>query len=81
MSLKLTYTHPSFDKDEEFELTGIGLVQNGKTRTLSEDEERAAVARLGMPVKEAFKGNEQVKIEGTSEVKVSEVDIPEGGGE
>lgn len=82
MSLKVSFTHPHFDKGTEVDLTGVGLIKNGGSKTLNEEEERAAVARLGMGVKEYFKDSEQVKVEGTTELKSTEVEtLTEGGGE
>lgn len=80
MTLKLTWTHPDMPKGEEGEIRGVGLVKNGSSVTLNEEQERNAIAVLGMSVKDFFKDSEQVKVEGTSEVKVSEVDIPDTGG-
>ena len=81
MTLKVTWTHPDQPKGEEWAVQGLGLVKNGHAVTLDEEAERRAVAFFGMPVKDRFKDSEQFKVEGTSEVKVSDVAIPEEGGE
>lgn len=92
MAYKITYEHPDFPKGHEFDMTGVGLVENGKARTLNHDEEVAFVSRNGMSVKDYFKGSEAVKLEGTTELKSSEAEnitgaevsttpAVEGGGE
>ena len=80
MGLKISYKHPDFPKDQEFDLRGFGLIKNGGSKTLSKEEEEAAVALHGMSVKDYFKGNEMAKVEGTTELSSSEVsDLKEGG--
>lgn len=79
MPLKVSYENPAFPKDYEFDVHGIGLVKNGGSVTLSKEQEESAVAVLGMPLKDYAKGG-TVKVEGTTELKPSEVEsITEGG--
>ena len=79
MALKVTYENPAFEKDQEFDIAGIGLVKNGTAKTLSKEEEEAAVAKLGMSVKDFAKGG-TLKVEGTTELKAAEVEnLTEGG--
>ena len=72
MSLKVTYTHPGFDKNYEFDVVGLGLLKNGQAKTLSEEEEAMFVSMHGESVKDHFKGDEGFKVEGTSEAKGGE---------
>ena len=71
MSLKVSFSHPDFPKDQEFAVADVGLIKNGGSVTLTEDQERSFQAARGMSVKEAFKGS-QVKVEGTTELKGGE---------
>lgn len=73
MSYTIKFTHPDFDKDAEFELTGVGLVTNGKEFKMDADAERAFVSRNGVSVKDYFQGSEMVNVSGTSELKADEV--------
>lgn len=73
MALKVTVENDAFPKDHEFEIRGLGLFTNGKARTITEEEEQAFVALNEKSVKDAVKGSNYIKVEGTSEVKVSEV--------
>jgi hypothetical protein len=73
MALKVTVENAAFPKDHEFEVRGLGLFVNGKTRTITEEEEQTFVSLNGESVKDATKDSEYIKVEGTSEVKVSEV--------
>jgi hypothetical protein len=83
MSLKLSYHNPAFPKDQEFDLGGV-LVKNGSSITLSEEQELSMAARFGTTVKEHFKESEDVKVEGTAEVKAADIPVDgsaeEGGG-
>lgn len=70
MSIKVTVTHPTQADDAEFEVPGAGLVKNGSSVTLDEEQEAHFFAITGMKVKDYYKGNEMVKVEGTSEVRL-----------
>jgi hypothetical protein len=74
MGYKIKFTHPDFDKDVEFDLTGVGLIKNGGTVSLNADEERDFIGRVGQRPSEYFKGNDMVEITGASELKKEEVD-------
>lgn len=69
MAFKITYKHPDFPNDWEFDVTGVGTMTNGKAKTLNEEEEAAFIVRNRVGVKEYFKGNEMVEVSGTTEVK------------
>lgn len=69
MSLKVTFKHPDFPSEAEFDVIGLGLFKNGQAKTLSEEEEAMFVSLNGESVRDRLKGNEMFKVEGTSEVK------------
>jgi len=77
MSLKITLENDSFPRGTEFDIRGLGLFKNGSARTLSKEDEEAFVSYTGQSVKDFFKGNQNIKVEGTSEVRVT--DVVEGG--
>lgn len=97
MAYSIKFTHPAFDKGEEFDLTGVGLVENGSATKMDADQERYFISRNGMSVKDYFKDSEMVEVTGTSELKAEEIKellppeeepvvevtpaTPEGGGE
>lgn len=74
MGYKIKYTHPDFDKDQEFDLTGVGLIKNGGTVTLDADQERDFISRVGQRPSDYFKGSEMVEVTGASELKKEDVD-------
>jgi hypothetical protein len=76
MAYTIEYNHPDFDKGEEFDVTGVGLIKNGGTVKLDEEAERSFVATTGRSVKDYFKGNANFKLTGTTELKSNE---KEGG--
>jgi hypothetical protein len=80
MALKLTLKDEQFPKDQEFDVGGV-LLQNGQSKTLSEEEEQALVSRHGMSVKDYFQGNEAIKVEGSATVKIEAEPEEEEGGE
>lgn len=65
MTLTVEINHPDFEKDVEFDLAGIAVPNEGKVE-LTEDQERALVARRQQPAKEALSGNQFVKVTGSS---------------
>lgn len=76
MALKVSVNHPQFPKDSEFGIEGIGRIPNGGSITLTDVEEEAFFARTGTKIRDAFKNNPTIKVEGSSEAKIST-----GGGE
>lgn len=81
MSLKITITHPSQAPDAEFEVPGAGLVKNGSSVTLDEDQEAHFFAITGMKVRDYYKDNEMVKVEGSSDARLpTTTDAPKEGG-
>jgi hypothetical protein len=81
MAYKITYEHPDFPKGHEFDMTGVGIVENGKTKTLDKDAEIHFVAMTGQTVKDYFSESESVKVEGSTELKSAEVAERVEGGE
>jgi hypothetical protein len=76
MGLKVTYTHPAFPDDYEFDVYGVGLVTNGEAKELTAEEEQAAVGKLGMPVRDYLGESEDMKVEGTATVKAADIPPP-----
>jgi hypothetical protein len=72
MALKVTVTNSDFPEDYEFEVRGLGLFTNGKSRSVTEDEEAAYIGLNGVSVRDGTKGSENIKVEGTAEVKAPE---------
>jgi hypothetical protein len=72
MALKVTVTNSDFPDDHEFEVRGLGLFTNGKSRSVTEEEEAAYVALNGVSVRDGTKESEYLKVEGTAEVKAPE---------
>jgi len=68
MALKLEVDHPNFPKDMEFDLDGIGA-KNGSSVTVTEEMERAFLAKNGKTIKEIYGHSKIVKVSGTSELK------------
>lgn len=80
MAYKLEVNHPDFEKDFEFDCDGI-LVKNGHSVTLTEEDERAFIARVGRTVKEIYGHGTVAKLTGSSELSTKEKDeiMPKGG--
>jgi hypothetical protein len=70
MALKVTIKHPSQGPNEEFEVPGVGMVKNGGTLSLTEEDEQSFFARTGMKVKDYYKDNEMVEVGGSSDAKL-----------
>lgn len=45
--MKLTYNNPAFAKGEEIDLPGFGLIKNGESFEVSDDEAKAYKDRTG----------------------------------
>jgi hypothetical protein len=79
MAYKLEVDHPDFPKDFPFDLDGI-LVKNKGSRTLTEDEEQAFLAKNRRTVKEVYGHSTIVKITGSTELSSKELkELKEGG--
>lgn len=74
MALKVQIKHPTQGPDTEFAIPGAGMVKNGDTVTLDEEQEAMAVSVVGMPLEEYFKDDEMVTVTGSSEVKAAPKD-------
>ena len=77
MALKVQIKHPTQGPDVEFAIPGAGLVKNGDTVTLDEEQEAMAVSIVGMSLKDYYKDDEMVTVSGTSEVKAPKVEEPD----
>ena len=76
MALKVQIKHPTQGPDVEFAIPGAGMVKNGDTVTLDEEQEAMAVSIVGMSLKDYFKDDEMVTVSGTSEVKAPHASAP-----
>ena len=80
MAYKLEVNHPDFPKGWEFDCDGI-LVKNGESRTLTDEDELAFIARVGRPVKEIYGHGEHAKLTGSTELTAKEKAEATKGGE
>lgn len=78
MAYKLELNHPDFPKDMEFDLDGI-LMKNKGSRTLTEADEQAFLAKNGRTVKELYGHSAIVKLTGTTELSSKEREELKGG--
>lgn len=69
MGYTVTYTNEAFPDDREFDVRGLGLLTNGVPFTVSEDQERNFILENRQTLEDALGGNEDYKIEGSTEVK------------
>lgn len=69
MAYKVTYTHDDFPKDHEFEIRGLGLFINGKAKEIDEEQEIVFISETRKTIKDAFDGDENITVEGTTEVR------------
>lgn len=76
MALKVTIKHPTLGPDTELEVPGVGLVKNGGSVTLTEENEGSFFSRTGMKVKDYYKDSEDVDVSGTSEAKLPANQVP-----
>lgn len=66
--LTLTHEHPDFPDDYEFYYNGIGVVKNGETLDISEEQERAFISFYGKTISEAFYGSDVATLGGTAAI-------------
>ena len=76
MAIKVQIKHPSLGPDVEFAIPGAGMVKNGDTVTLTEEQEQMAFAITGMHIKDYFKDDEMVTVSGTTEAKLPPNAVP-----
>lgn len=74
MAYKITYNHPAYDKDQELDIRGIGLIKNGGSVTLDDAAETTFIQLTGMTVKDKIGNDEHFTVEGSSSLKKSDVD-------
>ena len=63
MAYKLTVNHPHFPAGHEFDVTGVGLVENGKSVTLDAEAVERFETITGAKITDYFKDNENYKLE------------------
>ena len=59
--MKLTYNNPAFAKGEEIDLPGFGLIKNGESFEVSDEEAEQYEARWGRSIEDAVKLTEPEK--------------------
>lgn len=74
MAYKITYNHPAYDKDHEFDIRGIGIIKNGDSVTLDDEAETTFIQLTGMTVKDKLGNDEHFHVDGSSSLKKSDVD-------
>ena len=67
MAYTLEVKHPEFPDGFEFDCDGI-LVENGKSRKLTAEDELAFISRVGRTVKEIYGHGTFAKLSGTTEI-------------
>jgi hypothetical protein len=72
MSLSMTYKNKAYPDGETLEVFGVAF-ENGKSKTLTEQEESRMVQLVGGDPVKHFKDSEQMKVSGSLNVKVSDV--------
>jgi hypothetical protein len=75
MGLTLKMEMDAFPAGYEFAINGIGVVKNGETVEISEDQERDFVAYHRKSVPDAFEGSGTFTVEG--DATVTPEDMPE----
>lgn len=68
MALKVSYDNPQMMKGVEVELIGIGMIPNGGSVTVEESQEQQFMLERRETIKDAFKNNEMIKVEGASTI-------------
>ncbi len=73
MSYTLKLEHPHFPADQEFSLNGLGLVTNGGSLEVDEDQEREFVAMNGRSMEDAFGNTSGITLSGGSSLSAEEL--------
>ena len=73
MAYVLTVDHPDFPKGFKFDCDGI-MVENGESRTLTEEDEIAFIARWGKDVKHFYGHGTVAKLSGSTELSKKQRD-------
>ena len=71
MAYKMEANHPEYPKGTEFDCDGI-LVANGSAVVVTEEMERAFVAKNGRTLKELYGHSKIIKLSGSSELSTQE---------
>jgi hypothetical protein len=73
MGYTLKFEHPQFPEGQEFGIPNLGLVENGSSIELDEEQERLFVLERGISVEDAFKDNSIVTLSGSSTIPADEL--------
>ncbi len=72
MAITVSVNNPAFPEGTELGVDHLGIVPNGGSLEVSEENESRFVAVKGMTVEDAFKGSGVVKVSGSSSVENAE---------
>lgn len=71
MALKVEVDHPGFVKGYELAIPGVGMVGNGSSVTLTEEQETLFYSVTGQKVRDYYKDDGNVKVTGSSDAKIA----------
>jgi flagellar capping protein FliD len=74
MSYTLKFEHPHFPDEQEFGLNDLGVVKNGGSLEVDEDQERQFIASQGKSIEDAFSNNPLVTLSGSSAISSEEAE-------
>lgn len=72
MALKVSVKHPDFPDGMEFHVAALGSFKNGKSQTLTAEQEETYYSMTGRTVKEGLADSTGFTVEGTAEYKRKE---------
>lgn len=74
MSYTVSVNHPHFPEGTEFSVGNLGVVPNGSSKEIDEDDERLFLSARGLPLNEAYAGDAAIKVTGSGHLSKAEVD-------
>lgn len=74
MGYKVSVNHPHFPDGTEFSIGALGVIPNGSSKDVDEDEERAFLNMRGLPLHEAFVGDATINVTGSHTLSTTEID-------
>lgn len=66
MGLRLSFHHPHFPEGYKFALNDLGVIENGGSLEVSDEQAAQFAAARGKTVEEAFANSPETTVEGTS---------------
>lgn len=74
LALTVSYEHPDFPEGMEFEIVGLGLIPNGGSVELTDEQEERYLNYHGMTVKESLENDPYIKVKGSARLKPSAIE-------